>query len=623
MQPPSGIPRMARAPRASARHPPRPSRARIVVPSGRRSRGCRAAGLLAALTLTLLLVGCGGGSGPPPTSSNPGSGNPGSPPLVLSAMPSSLAVPAGETAAFTLGVSPASASPVTLTLLNAPAGVQLSAGAGTTAGSGQQNEVLDVAASTATGTYALTLSGSSGGATATTGLALLVEPALPASLAQLEQSTFEYFWNTTNPANGLAPDHYPGSPYASIAATGFALTAYPIGVERGWITRAQAEQRVLTTLQFLGNAPQGPAASGESGYQGFFYHFLDLNTGQRWPGSELSSIDTALLMAGVLTDESYFNQNNTREIQIRALADQLYRAVNWTWMQPAAPTISLGWLPESGYLPYNWQGYNEAMILYIEALGSPTHPVSASAWAAWTATYPNTWGSYFGRQQLGFAPLFGHQYSQAWIDFRGIQDAFMRSVGSDYFINSGLATESQRDYAIANPGQWTGYGSDLWGLTACDGPGNFTLTDGSGRQRTFYGYAARGAAITGTLDDGTIAPAAALGSIVFAPAIVIPMVQAMQARYGAYILGAYGDYDAFNPSFQYSGVTPATGTVVPGVGWVDSQYLGIDQGPILLMLENYRSGLIWNVMRLNPYIGLGLERANFTGGWLAGTPALQ
>jgi len=328
-------------------------------------------------------------------------------------------------------------------------------------------------------------------------------------------------------------------------------------------------------------------------------------------------------MAGVLFDQSYFDRDTPVEKQIRDLADMLYRRVDWTWMQTDPPLLSMGWTPEAGFIPHNWQGYNEAMILYIEALGSPTHPLPKDAWAAWSASYPQFWGDYYGREQLSYGPLFVSQYSQAWIDFRGIQDAFMRAHHSDYFINSRRATESQRDYAIANPMGWTGYGKDLWGLTACDGPGNVVAVDAKGQKRVFWGYAARGAGLVGTEDDGTIAPTAALGSIAFAPGIVIPMVEAMQAKYGRFIYGPYGYVDAFNPSFHETDVPLRTGKVIPGVGWVDSERLGIDQGPILLMLENYRSGFVWRVMRKNPYIRRGLERAGFTGGWLDGKPATQ
>ncbi len=549
--------------------------------------------------------------------------------LQISAAPSALTVPAGGSQGFTLNVSPASALPVTLSLAGSvPAGISLVAG-NSDETSGTQAATLNVAATTATGTYTLSVQASSGTQTATTPLTVLVNPQLPAALTQIEQQTFDYFWNTTNPNTGLAPDHYNSatgdvSPYASIAATGFALSAYPIGVQNGWVTRTQAAQGVLTPLQFLAGLTQGTASSGDAGYNGFFYHFLDVDTGLRYGTTTgLSSVDNALLMAGVLFDASYFNQDNSTEQQIRLLANQLYDRVNWQWMTSAdPPLVNLDWTPENGFSPYNWQGYNEAMILIIEAMGSPTYPIASNAWQEWAATYPQFWGTYYGRQQLSFGPLFGSQYSEAWVDFRGIQDAFMKSEGIDYFINSRRATESQQSYAIANPDGWTGYGADLWGLTACDGPGQFSFTTGSGKTVSFQGYYARGAGLQDAYDDGTIAPTAALSSIVFAPQIVIPTMQAILANYGAYIHGQYGFFDAFNPSFTYTTVTPASGAVT-AIGWVDSRYLGIDQGPILMMLQNYQDGLVWKYMRRSPPIVAGLQRAGFTGGWLAGTPAVQ
>ena len=549
--------------------------------------------------------------------------------LQISATPAVLSQPAGGSTTFTVNVNPAASAPVTLSLTNAPAGMQVSTNAGSVAASGTQRVTLSTTTTVTLNTYTLELQGYSDGQTANTPLTVQVRPALPASFVRIEQDTFNYFWDTTNSSNGLAPDHYSTaggpSPYASIAATGFTLSAYPIGVQNGWVTRAQAAQRVLTTLSFLYDAPQGTGASGYSGYQGLFYHFLNLNTGARYGTTTgLSSVDNALLMAGVLFDAGYFDDGSTTDNQIQAVADELFRRVNWQWMaQSNYPLINLDWTPESGFSSYNWQGYNEAMILYIEALGSPTYALPASAWAGWTATYPQFWGTYYGREQLSFGPLFGSQYSEAWIDFRGIQDAYMRSKGIDYFINSRRATESQQAYAEANPHGWTGYGADLWGLTACDGPGAFSFTDPGGQVRSFEAYSMRGAGLRGAYDDGTVAPTAALSSIVFAPGIVISTVEAMQADYGNYALGQYGFHDALNPSFQYTDVTPASGSVVPGVGWFDNRYLGIDQGPILMMLENYRSGLVWSVMRRNGVIRRGLQRAGFTGGWLSGTPALE
>jgi hypothetical protein len=439
-----------------------------------------------------------------------------------------------------------------------------------------------------------------------------------AFLDTLEQRTFQFFWETANRRNGLVPDRYPTPSFSSIAAVGFGLTAYPIGVERGYVSRADARQHVLTTLRWLWNAPQGDAATGVTGYKGFFYHFLDMESGHRYKAVELSSIDTALLLGGVLFCQSYFDQPDSSEATIRAYADSLYRRVDWQWMQHhAPPLVTMGWTPEQGFITYDWQGYNEAMLLYILALGSPTHAVDSSAWSAWTSTYK--WGSYYGYTHVGFAPLFGHQYSQVWLDLRGIRDAYMRKRGIDYFENSRRATLAQQHYAIDNPAGWTDYGAQIWGLTASDGPGDFTRTIG-GRTRQFLGYAARGASFTEVRDDGTVAPTAAGGSIAFAPEIVIPTLVAMRERYGDHLFSTYGFLDAFNPTFRASEATPQ-GTVVPGVGWFDVDYLGIDQGPIIAMIENYRSGLIWRYMRRNPAIVRGLRRAGFTGGWLDGGAA--
>lgn len=448
------------------------------------------------------------------------------------------------------------------------------------------------------------------------------EPPVPAAspddpfLAELEERTFRWFWETTNPANGLVPDRWPTKSFSSIAAVGFALAGYPVGAERGWVPRAEAAQRTLTTLRFLYQAPQGADATGVTGYHGFFYHFLDMQTGERFRTVELSTIDSSLLLAGILTAQSYFDGADSTETAVRAWADSIYRRVDWTWFQPRAPLVSMGWTPEQGFLAYDWRGYDEGMILYILALGSPTHPIDPAAWQAWTSTY--RWGSFYDEEHVGFAPLFGHQYSHAFIDFRGIQDAYMKARGIDYFESARRATIAQRRYAIDNPNGWRGYGADLWGLTACDGPFDATLTIG-GRRRQFFGYAARGADFTEVRDDGTIAPTAAGGSIAFTPDISLAALKAMRDRYGDRLYTSYGFLDSFNPTLtpDVAGATPLqNGKLYPDLGWVDGDYLGIDQGPILLMIENYRSGLIWKLMRRNPYVVTGLERAGFTGGWL-------
>ena len=455
--------------------------------------------------------------------------------------------------------------------------------------------------------------GAAAGGLAAAGPAAAGGGAVDPFLADLQARTFRFFWETTNPANGLAPDRHPDPPFSSIAAVGFALTAYPIGVERGWVARAAARRRVLATLRFFHDAPQGPQARGVTGHMGFFYHFLDMRSGERFETIELSTIDTALLLAGMLFCQAYFNGADPEEAEIRRLAEAIYGRVDWTWAQAEKPAITLGWSPEGGFLPYSWRGYNEGMIIYLLALGSPTHPVGPDAWAAWQRDFDKTWGLNYGPQpHLGFPPMFGHQYPHVWIDFRGVRDGYMAARGLDYFENSRRATLAQHAYAIANPGGWKAYGADIWGITACDGPADIRHLY-KGEIREFRSYAGRG---PGQRDDGTLAPTAALGSIAFAPEICAPAARAMRRDYGRQILGPYGFLDAFNPSFDFDDAPPKFGRRIPGLGWVGPQYLGIDQGPIVAMIENWRSGLIWKVMRRNPHIVRGLKRAGFTGGWL-------
>ncbi|MBE0315678.1 hypothetical protein Xkhy_09020 [Xanthomonas axonopodis pv. khayae] len=442
-----------------------------------------------------------------------------------------------------------------------------------------------------------------------------VKPPLPPLFSDIERRTFQFFWDTTNEVNGLSPDRFPSRPFASIASVGFALTAYPIGIENGWVSRNQAIDRTLTTLKFFRDAPMGPQKTGRAGYKGFYYHFLDMQQGNRYDSwVELSSVDTALLMMGVLFTQSYYDGEDPREKEIRQIADTLYKRVDWRWLQQRAPLISMGWFPESGFINHDWMGYNEAMMLYILALGSPTHGVDPDAWTSWTRTYNNDWGVYQGQEYLSFGPLFGHQYSHVWIDFRDIQDQYMRERGIDYFLNSRRATLAQRDYAIDNPMKWKDYGENVWGLTASDGPQN-TSQEYRGEQRQFRHYSSRGAGLRENFDDGTIVPSAAISSIVFAPEVVIPATEEMHKRYGDFLYSSYGFLDSFNPSFNYD-IPLKTGRMVPDRGWVASDYIAIDQGPILAMIANYQNEFVWNVMKKNPYIRAGLERAGFTGGWL-------
>ncbi|WP_234733763.1 glucoamylase family protein [Tellurirhabdus bombi] len=421
-------------------------------------------------------------------------------------------------------------------------------------------------------------------------------------LDSLQRDTFRYFWELGDNPNGLIPDRYPTPSFSSIAATGFGLTTYLVGVERGYISRTEAAERTRRTLYFFANASQSDQPANVTGYKGFFYHFLDMKTGHRFKTVELSSIDTALLLAGILSCQAYFDQRTPIEREIRTLADQLYRRVDWRWMQARKPLLSMGWHPEKGFIEADWKGYNEAMLLYVLALGSPTFSIEPEAWTTWTQTYD--WNAFYKYEHINFEPLFGHQYSHIWIDFRDIKDAYNRQKGISYFENSRRATYANRAYCLDNPLKWRGYSATIWGLTACDGPKDTLINS-----RPFFSYRARGAAATGVVDDGTIAPTAAGGSIPFAPEICIPALQAMKSKFGSNIYGRYGFKDAFNLSYP----SPSSANQS---GWFDVDYLGIDSGPILLMAENYRTGLVWNLMMKNPYIRRGLQRAGFRGGWL-------
>jgi len=422
-------------------------------------------------------------------------------------------------------------------------------------------------------------------------------PAKGALLDDVEQRTFHYFWDLADPRTYLIPDRAPTPSFSSIAAVGFGLTAYGIGAERGYVTREAAAERTLKTLQSLLAMKQGPEPRGVSGYKGFFYHFLDMQTAERFKTVELSTVDTSLMIAGALFAQSYFDRDNATERAIRGAAEQLYERVEWNWEEARPPAISMGWTPEEGFHTYDWRGYNEAMIVVILALGSPTHPVDPSAWSEYHKT--DRWGTFYGQEHFLFAPLFGHQYSHVWIDFRGIQDANNRSHGIDYFENSRRATLAQHAYAVENPNGWRDYGDKIWGLTACDGPKDATVTI-DGRERTFHTYHARGATAGDIRDDGTIAPTAAVSSIAFTPELAIPAMTEMSRRYGDRLYSKYGFVDAFNPTLD----------------WFDVDYLGIDQGPIIAMIENHRSELVWKTMRRNPHIVRGLKRAGFSGGWL-------
>jgi hypothetical protein len=398
------------------------------------------------------------------------------------------------------------------------------------------------------------------------------------------------------------------------------LTSYPLGVQRGFVTRGAAAARVLTTLRFFMQAPQGPEPTGNAGYKGFFYHFLDMKTGTRFGQVELSTIDTALLIAGALFCAAWFDGADGNEAQvaqeaeIRHLAEALYARVDWTWAQVRPPSIGHGWTPEGGHIGADYKGYNEAMLLYLLALGSPTHPVGAEAWGAWTGPYAAAWGGEYGQTYLRYPSLFVHQFTHCFVDFRGIQDAFMRERGIDYFENSRRATYAQRTYAVVNPEGYRGYGKDVWGITACDGPADVRLRV-DGRMRQFNSYAGRGMGGAAHHDDGTIAPYAAGSSMPFAPEIAAPALATMHQRYGREIYGRYGFF-AFNRSFTATEQPLKHGRIAAGLGWVDKDWLGIEVGPLLAGLSNHRDEGVWKAMRGNAHLQRGLRRAGFQGGWL-------
>lgn len=418
---------------------------------------------------------------------------------------------------------------------------------------------------------------------------------------RLQRDTFAYFLKEANPTNGLVADMTEAGAPASIAVVGLALAAYPVGVERGFLTRAEAVERTLVTLRFFRDSPQGPGVDA-TGHRGFYYHFLDMETGRRARQSELSTIDTTFLIAGMLSAAAYFDQEARDEREIRALADALYRRVDWRWAQHDGPTVTHGWEPESGFLKARWEGYDEALLLYALGLGSPTHPLPDESYAAWTSTF--NWRTLYGLEFLYAGPLFIHQFSHLWIDFRGIQDAFMRDHAIDYFENSRRATYVQQQYAIRNPLEFEGYGAHCWGITASDGPGPAARRV-KGVTRRFFGYRARG--VPHGPDDGTLAPWAIMGSLPFAPEIVLPTMDYCERFYPEIKVPSRFTV-SFNPTFSYR----AKG----GPAWVCQVHYGLNQGPIVLTIENYRSGLLWRLMRRCPYLVTGLRRAGFANGWL-------
>ena len=428
-----------------------------------------------------------------------------------------------------------------------------------------------------------------------------------ALLADLQQKTFNYFLHEADSETGLVKDNTREDAHASIAATGLALACFPVGVARGYVAREEAARRVLATLRFFWTSDQSSAPDA-TGHRGFYYHFLEMGTGRRAWKSELSTIDTALLLAGALLARQFFDADAADEREIRTLADALYRRCEWDWALDAEsagrpdPAVSHGWTPEKGFLRYRWEGYSEALILYALALGSPTHAIPSGSYRAWADGHE--WKRLYEIEHVYAGPLFIHQLSHAWIDLRGLQDDAMRAFGIDYFENSRRATYIQQAYAIRNPRGFRGYGATTWGISASDGPGPAVHTV-DGRKRRFWAYRARG--VPFGADDGTLSPWAAVASLPFAPEIVLPTLSAINREHPE-ITSHYGFKCSFNPTFP--GGETARG------GWISDGYYGLDQGPVVLMIENYRSGLPWRLMRAYAPLATGLRRAGFTGGWL-------
>jgi hypothetical protein len=411
-------------------------------------------------------------------------------------------------------------------------------------------------------------------------------------LDYIQQTDFDFFWYWANPANGLIPDRSESYSGCSIASVGFGLTAIGIAIDHGWITRSQGVARVTTTLNTFLNGPQGPGVTGTIGYNGWFYHYLDMNTAVRTGNSELSSIDTTLLLAGILYAKQYFNGTNADEAGIRTMASGIFNRVNWNWFAPDTNAVSMQWLPGgTGFSPNNWVGYDEAMILYILGMGSTTYPLPASAWPQWTTGY--IWATNYGQAYVQFPSMYVHVFPQCWIDFRHIADSYMSNHNCTYFENSRRASLAQLAFAVANPNHKVGYGSNVWGLNASDGPNGYAV------------HAITGTPITG-FDDGTIAPSAAGSAMAFTPEYSEPVLTNLYGHLRSHLWTAYGFLDAFNQTEQ----------------WYDTDELGIDQGPIVIMIENYRTQRPWQLFMQNQEVQTGLQQAGFVSLPFA-SPTLQ
>ncbi len=422
-------------------------------------------------------------------------------------------------------------------------------------------------------------------------------------LETLQSQTFAYFLKYVNPENGLIADKSDPVSHSSIAAVGLGISSYVVAVERNLLSRKEGIDKILTVLNFFHIGHQGPEADA-MGYKGFYYHFLHMDTGRRAWESELSTIDTSIFIAGALTAACYFTDDSNEEKQIRDLAESLYRRIDWQWALNGGTMISHGWKPESGFLEFSWdKGYSEAVILYILALGSPTFPIDPEGYRNWTATFK--WDNIEGIEYIHAGPLFIHQMSQLWLDLKGIQDEVNRKYKIDFFENSRRATFVQQKYAIKNPLNFKHYGENNWGFTASDGPGPASLMI-DGVERIFYDYIARG--VPFGPDDGTISPWSVVASLPFAPEIVLSTVRHAIERLKEKNAADNGFDASFNPAFKIPGREEN--------GWISPWKFGLNEGPMIIMIENFRTRLIWNIIKKCLYVTNGLRRAGFTGGWL-------
>jgi len=384
-----------------------------------------------------------------------------------------------------------------------------------------------------------------------------------ALLDEIERTTFDFFWNEAGATTGQVKDRASLNgndrhTIASIAATGFALTGLCIGEMRGYGKKTEITERVRTTLRFLWQKLPHE--------HGFYYHFIDVHTGERQWKCELSSIDTSLLLCGVLTARQHFADN-----EIQDLATKIYERVDWPWMLNGGETFSMGWHPESGFLGARWEHYCELMMIYLLALGSPTHPVPADTWKSWKR--PKV--TFQGIEYIsGDDPLFTHQYSQAWFDFRAKRDAY-----ADYFENSVKATQAHKKFCLSLNNEFPDYSDHLWGITASDSAAGYQAWGGPPR--------------IGKL-DGSIVPCAAGGSLPFLYEECNQVLRTIRERYPK-AWGRYGLIDVFNPL----------------ANWYNPDVIGIDLGITMLMAENQRSGFVWKTFMKNKEAQRGMERAGF------------